>query len=91
MGGDRDSSRRPGEPEAIAVTMPINLGQFIKVAGMVSTGGEAKYVIASGLVLVNEEVETRRGRKLAPDDIVAYGQSMALVSTNRPLPPGSSA
>lgn len=90
MSGDKDNASRPNEPEAIAVTLPINLGQFIKVAGMVSTGGEAKYVIASGLVQVNEEVETRRGRKLAADDIVTYGQSAAVVGTGRSCPPGSS-
>ena len=41
----------------------IKLGQAIKAAGLVEDGVEAKYVIQEGLVKVNQEVETRRGRK----------------------------
>lgn len=48
----------------------IRLGQFIKLANLVETGGIAKEVIASGAVLVNGEVETRRGKVLRPGDEV---------------------
>ena len=44
----------------------IRLGQLLKAAGLVESGGEAKAVLADGLVTVNGEVETRRGRQLAP-------------------------
>ena len=44
----------------------IRLGQLLKAAGLVETGGEAKLVLAEGLVSVNGEVETRRGRQLVP-------------------------
>lgn len=49
----------------------ITLDAFLKWAGVASTGGHAKALIASGTVLVNGEVETRRGRKLRPDDVIS--------------------
>lgn len=48
---------RPGEEF-------IKLGQALKAAGFVDSGVEAKEVISQGLVLVDGEIETRRGRKL---------------------------
>lgn len=48
----------------------IQLDQFLKLKNIVQSGGEAKHVIQGGLVKVNGEVETRRGRKLAPGDLV---------------------
>ena len=42
----------------------IKLGQALKAAGLVSSGIEAKEVIIEGLVKVNGEVDTRRGKKL---------------------------
>jgi len=59
---------RPGKP--------IRLGQFLKLAGMVETGGEAKLRIAEGEVLVNGEEERRRGRQLAHGDLVAFGEAV---------------
>lgn len=50
----------------------ITLGQFLKLADIVNGGGEAKVIIAEGLVEVNGEVDTRRGRKLRHKDIVTY-------------------
>jgi ribosome-associated protein len=50
----------------------IKLGQVIKAAGFVEDGVEAKYVIQDGLVKVNGEIDTRRGRKLFDGDIVSY-------------------
>ena len=49
------------------------LGQALKVASLVGSGGEAKVVIQAGEVLVNGEVETRRGRKLQEGDVVEVG------------------
>ena len=51
----------------------ITLGQALKAANVVGTGGEAKVLIQYGEVLVNGEVETRRGRKLEPGDVVEVG------------------
>ena len=50
----------------------IKLDQFLKLAQAVQTGGEAKYVIQTGLVRVNGQVETRRGRKLYDGDVVEF-------------------
>jgi len=51
----------------------IRLGQLLKLAGVVETGGEAKLRIQEGEARVNGEVETRRGRQLAPGDLVEFG------------------
>jgi ribosome-associated protein len=54
----------------------IRLGQFLKLANLIDSGADAKSVIADGLVTVNGDVETRRGRQLRPGDLVAFaGQS----------------
>ena len=50
----------------------IKLGQALKAAGLVESGVEAKDVILEGLVLVNGEVDTRRGRKLYDGDVVVF-------------------
>ena len=50
----------------------IKLGQALKAAGAVDSGVEAKDVILDGLVSVNGEVDTRRGKKLYDGDIVDF-------------------
>ena len=50
----------------------IKLGQALKAAGLVESGVEAKEVIQDGLVKVNGEVDTRRGRKLYSGDVVVF-------------------
>ena len=44
----------------------------MKAANLVQDGVEAKYVIQDGEVLVNGEVDTRRGRKLYDGDVLSY-------------------
>ena len=51
----------------------IRLGQFLKLAGLIDSGAEAKPLIAAGEVQVNAEVETRRGRQLHRGDVVTVG------------------
>jgi ribosome-associated protein len=51
----------------------ITLGQALKASDIVGSGGEAKVLIQAGEVLVNGEVETRRGRQLVPGDVVEVG------------------
>ena len=58
----------------------IRLGQFLKLANLVETGAEAKPLIAAGMVRVNDEVETRRGRQLAKGDVVQVAAQSARVS-----------
>ncbi len=50
----------------------IKLGQALKLAGLVDSGVEAKIVIQDGKVKVNGETDTRRGRKLYPQDVFEY-------------------
>lgn len=58
----------------------IKLGQALKLAGLVSSGVEAKIVIQNGEVTVNGEVDTRRGRKLYPQDNFCYqGQEVTVI------------
>lgn len=58
--------------EQIAITTEfIKLDAFLKFANAVSSGGEAKVLIADGLVSVNGEVCTMRGKKLRPGDRVS--------------------
>ncbi len=52
----------------------ITLGQALKAASIAGTGGEAKILVQMGEVLVNGEVETRRGRKLQEGDVVEVGE-----------------
>ena len=49
----------------------IKLDQFLKLASIVQSGGEAKHLIKSGVVSVNGEEELRRGRKLKSGDTVS--------------------
>jgi ribosome-associated protein len=46
------------------------LGQALKLADLVDTGGEAKVLVQAGDVSVNGEMETRRGRKLEAGDVI---------------------
>lgn len=63
------------ESVTISITTDfIKLDSFIKMANLVGSGGEAKILIADGEVLVNNEEELRRGRKLYPGDCVTIGQ-----------------
>ena len=50
----------------------IKLDSMLKFAAVVGTGGEAKYVISEGMVSVNGEVCTMRGKKLRPGDKVSF-------------------
>lgn len=50
----------------------IKLGQAMKLAGLVDSGLTAKEVIQDGQVLVNGEVDTRRGKKLYPGDTFSF-------------------
>ena len=48
----------------------ITLGILLKIAGIIDTGGQAKYFLAENKVLVNGEEDNRRGRKLYHGDVV---------------------
>lgn len=57
----------------MVVSGPLPLGAFLKLAGAAATGGHAKLLVQEGLVSVNGEVETKRGRTLRPGDVVGTG------------------
>jgi ribosome-associated protein len=69
-------NEQPGSPET------IRLDQFLKLAQVVQTGGEAKYWIQAGEVWVNGAVEMRRGRKLRPGDVVIFQSEEFVVMSN---------
>lgn len=52
----------------------IKLDSLMKFSGLCATGGEAKYLIQNGQVLLNGEVCLQRGKKVRPGDIVTYGE-----------------
>ena len=58
----------------------IRLGQLLQVAGLAESGGEAKALLASGIVKVNDEPETRRGRQLVPGDVVVAGEESVRIT-----------
>lgn len=60
----------------------IKLGQFVKLANLAETGGEAKEIISSGRVLVNGIVDTRRGKTLRNGDVVSVQGRSARVCAN---------
>lgn len=63
----------------------IKLDQFLKLAQVVQTGGEAKMRIQAGEVQVNGEVERRRGRKLYHGDVVVVdGEELVVQTTDEP-------
>lgn len=67
--------------EEIAIsTETIRLGQLLKMAGLVDTGGEAKLRIRNGEAKVNGVVEVRRGRQLRAGDVVEFGSEVLKVA-----------
>ena len=52
----------------------IKLDSLLKFAALVGTGGEAKFVIGQGMVSVNGQVCTMRGKKVYPGDVVRFDQ-----------------
>lgn len=62
----------------------IKLNQFLKWAGIADTGGEADLIVADKIVMVNGEIETRRGKKLRDGDIISvYGSEYEIAGDNR--------
>lgn len=52
----------------------VTLGQFLKIADIIQTGGEAKFFLSENVVYVNDEEDDRRGRKLRNGDVVLVGK-----------------
>ena len=60
----------------------IELDQFLKLAEVCQSGGQAKHLIQSGAVLVNGVIETRRGKKLRPGDCVSIDGEEFMVGSD---------
>jgi len=73
---------------AIAIhTDTIRLSQFLKLANVSQDGAEAKFLILNGVVMVNGEVETRRGRKLRAGDLVEIqGETFEVTTDYKEIP-----
>ncbi len=59
---------------------PIELYMILKLENMVASGGEAKFVIAEGLVLVNGEIETRKRKKIVAGDVIEFNNEKMQIS-----------
>lgn len=71
-----------GEVDEIEISdQSIRLGQFLKLANLIESGADAKAVIADGMVSVNGDEETRRGRQLVVGDVVELGGVSVRVAT----------
>ena len=82
----RSAVARPGTAdEAVHVhdieisTDTIRLGQLLKLANLVDSGSDAKMLLMGGEVMVNDEVEVRRGRQLRNGDIVTLDEDSVRV------------
>lgn len=60
---------------------PVELYKLLKFEGLASSGGQAKMVIADGLVTVNGETETRKRRKIVSGDIVGFAGDKIRIQT----------
>jgi ribosome-associated protein len=59
---------------------PVELYKILKFESMVASGGEAKFVIAEGMVVVNGEIETRKRKKIIAGDIIEFGDEKILMT-----------
>lgn len=61
----------------------IKLGQVLKLAGLVESGVEAKMLIQDGLVKVNGQTQTQRGKKIVHGDIIEYDGTSVKVENRK--------
>ncbi len=65
---------------------PIELFKIIKLAGWVSGGGEAKFIISDSLVHLNGEIETRKAKKVYNGDVVTFQEMSVTVKVEAETP-----
>jgi len=58
---------------------PVELYKILKFEGMTSSGAEAKSVVAAGLVKVNNEVDTRKRKKIVSGDTIEFADEKILI------------
>lgn len=64
---------------------PVELFKVLKFENMAASGGEAKYLIADGLVTVNGQIETRKRRKLYSGDVIGFDHILLKIETEPEL------
>lgn len=82
---DETQTSEPIEIEAFGIevsTQPIELYKVLKIAELVSGGGEAKHFISNGYVAVNGEVEYRKRKKLYDGDYFEFNQEFYVIVYN---------
>lgn len=71
-------------PTVSISSQPIELCKLLKIANMVSGGGEAKIVISEGYVYLNGEVEFQKRKKIYNNDIIEFNGELVQVACNKP-------
>ena len=64
---------------------PIELYKLLKIANLVAGGGEAKIVISEGYVLLNDQVETQKRKKIYSGDIISFNGDLVEVLCHNPI------
>lgn len=74
--------------QLVTINTPfIELDKLLKREALTASGGEARYLISQGMVLVNGQVESRKRRKLYPGDVVEFNGERLRIE-ERPSPAG---
>lgn len=60
----------------------ITLAQFLKIVGLIDTGGQAKYFLLDNKLLINNELESRRGKKVYQGDIIKIGKEEFIIKND---------
>lgn len=70
------------QPQPISIRdESIRLGQLLKLSGLAEDGFHAKELVENGMVKVNGDIETRRGKQLHVGDAVTLGDETVVVAT----------
>ena len=63
--------------------VPVELYKILKFENLASSGGEAKHLIADGLVRVNGRIETRKRKKIYPGDTIETGDDCIQIDSRK--------
>lgn len=80
----RENSMSDDYPTVSISYQPIELCKLLKIANMVSGGGEAKIVIGEGYVYLNGEVEFQKRKKIYDSDIIEFNGELVQVVCSKP-------
>lgn len=80
MNPDSSNASTDDANEEPSAGRPLRLDQFLKLCGVVETGGQAKLLIQGGEIRLNGEIETRRRKKLSISDVIQVDDLVLPVS-----------